>query len=170
MISSQETIDLSNKNDDIRLKVGMVSFLTPISWKAKSDVLVDGILMVPPDRPEWENRIYRPTLGIRIRPYPNMSLDKYQELLTEGFTQSLKQLNERMKDYVEKALNGQMPKIEIKKRNNYTINRIQVDQYDVIKSSFTGNIKISQKNNKCNNIFNSNDWPGFSLYYFIIIS
>jgi hypothetical protein len=91
-----------------RVSVGRLSFSVLPGWELREAIIGDGLAIYAPDRDTWKELSFRPSIGVKIRNNPGMTLDDVEQLMRNLFTQQAGEVNKIIKSNPElkSKLNG----------------------------------------------------------------
>jgi hypothetical protein len=121
-----------------RLIVGPLSFVPPKDWEVRETPLSRGITMFAPDGPGQNSAGFRSNLGVRKRPHPGVSLDRFRDLIEQGLAQSSEELNAQANAALKKSGESEGKGVALKQTGKYSLTFEQIGGARVLESKFSG--------------------------------
>lgn len=91
-----------------RVSVGRLGFSVLPGWELREAFIGDGLAIYAPYRDTWKELSFRPSIGVKIRNNPGMTLDDLEQLMRKMFAQQAGEVNKIVKSNRElkSKLNG----------------------------------------------------------------
>jgi hypothetical protein len=77
-----------------RVTFGLITFIPPEGWRTREMPTDDKVIYSAPNSEKWQKYGLGPVLIVQKRPHPRVSLERFKDVLDQGFSQSAKEANE----------------------------------------------------------------------------
>lgn len=140
--SSSRTPASTTPAADGRLTVGPLSFLPLDGWDIKPTRATDGIAMFAPEKPAWKDAGFRPNLGVRRRPDPGVTIQRYRAEMDKLLSQSAKDVSAQVSRYLKRTGEGDGKSVHLEQTGKYTLDLIDLGGERVVESEVVGVFRL----------------------------